>query len=43
MDREYEKGDLIRKIEGADEGGKYLMEKGIQPIDEFGETRIIQL
>jgi hypothetical protein len=41
--RQYEKGDLIKEIKGIEAGGKYLQQNKKQPIDEWGETRIIQI
>jgi hypothetical protein len=41
--REYEKGKLIKEIKGIEAGGKYLLDKGVKPLDEWGETRIIQI
>lgn len=41
--REYEKGNLTKEVKGIETGGKYLLANGKQPIDEWGETRIIQI
>jgi hypothetical protein len=41
--REYEKGKLTKEIKGIEAGGKFLVDQGIQPLDEWGETRIIQI
>ncbi|HEX6428798.1 MAG TPA: hypothetical protein VF008_13980 [Niastella sp.] len=41
--REYQSGKLIKEVKGIEAGGKYLLDNAIQPIDEWGETRIIQI
>jgi hypothetical protein len=41
--RAYENGNLVKEVKGIEEGGKYLSDNGIQPKDQWGETRIIQI
>ena len=41
--RQYENGTLTKEISGIKEGEKYLLDNGITPEDEWGETIIIQI
>ncbi len=41
--RKYEKGKLTKEIKGIEAGGKFLVDQGTQPLNEWGETRIIQI
>lgn len=41
--RAYENGTMTKEVKGIEDGGKYLLDNGIQPKDRWGETRIIQI
>ena len=41
--RQYENCTLTKEVSGINEGEKYLLDNGIKPIDEWGETIIIQI
>lgn len=41
--REYQAGKIIKEVNGIEAGGKYLLDNAIQPFDEWGETRILQI
>jgi len=41
--RKYQEGQLIKEIKGRQETEKELLRLGIKPIDEWGETMILQL
>lgn len=34
---------MIKEIKGIEAGGKYLLDKGTKPLNEWGETIIIQI
>jgi hypothetical protein len=39
----YRNGACVTEVKGIKAAGDYLLGKGIEPADEWGETRIIQL
>lgn len=41
--RHYRDGACVREVEGIAAAGDYLLQLGIKPADEWGETRIIQI
>ncbi len=41
--RHYRDGACVTEVKGIAAAGAYLMQNGIAPADEWGETRIIQL
>ena len=41
--REYQAGKIIKEVNGIEAGGKYLLDHAVQPFDEWGETRILQI